>query len=244
LIQLTKGVKTMKRQQRHRFRNPDIPGEPLSSTGPTRTCPIIRLAAVTILMIVFHPLGAAAQNLLTNPDFDDALQLTGWQAAGSSWDTQDWLAQGDSGSITQTNSIPSNATITIGRQCVEISDPSLTFLLSGFILIPTGQSAPGQSKLGAVWYGSPACEESSFISGAETPGVLETDAWLESSMSLTLPPEAQSLKVSLYLYKITAEGSTQVWFDHVYFGEAGEEPLFADGFESGDLLGWDSSEGD
>ncbi len=59
-------------------------------------------------------------------------------------------------------------------------------------------------------------------------------------MSLTLPPEAQSVQVSLHLYKTTTEGVVQAWFDHIYFGEG---PMFADDFESGDLLGWDSSEG-
>jgi hypothetical protein len=235
-----KEVQTMKRQQCQWFQNPDIPGGPFFFTGKNKACPIIRLAVITALMVGFHPLGTAAQNLLTNPDFDDTQQLTGWTFGASSWDVLDWLNQGDSGSITQANSIPSPSTITIGRQCVEISDPGMAFRLSGFILNPTAQTAPAQSQLGATWFGAPGCEESSYIGGAETPSVLETDVWLESSMSLTLPPEAQSVKVSLYLYKTTGAGITQSWFDHIFFGDG---PMFADGFESGDLLGWDSSEG-
>ena len=230
----------MKQQQHHWFRIPGIPRGSFTSIGPNRSCPMIRLAAITVLMVVFHPLGTSAQNLLTNPDFDDTPQLTGWYAPGSSWDVLDWQNQGNSGSITQANSIPSTATTIIGHQCVEISDPGLTFKLSGFILIPTGQSAPGRSKLGASWYGAPACDDSSIINGANTPNVVETDVWLESSMPLSLPPETQSVQVSLYLYKTTTEGVVQAWFDHIYFGEG---PMFADDFESGDLLGWDSSEG-
>jgi hypothetical protein len=184
-----------------------------------------------IVFLVALPL--AAQNLLTNPDFDTNLE--GWKTLAT-WSSEDWQGSPTSGSAIEVNSHPSTWGMEIVSQCVEIPSPAEQYRLNGWILNPSGQSGSGYGKLYLALFSAPACDDEHFMGGFDTAAVGQTGVWEAVDVTVDMQPGVVSLKVGTVLQKIDEPGAVQVYVDHVILEVIGE--IFADGFESGNATAW------
>jgi hypothetical protein len=199
------------------------------------------MRAATIVCVVFAlfvATGVAGQNLLVNPDFE--VNLDGWDTFAD-WDPEDWEGSLDSGSATELNSIPSTSGMPVVDQCVETPTPADDYVLSGWILNPSGQTGQGEGKFYIAFYGSAGCDDPSFISGFDTPDVLQTGVWERVSIAAQTPPGTLSVKVGTVLQKVGEPGEVRIYVDHVAL-YAGTE-IFSDGFETGDMINWETEAG-
>jgi hypothetical protein len=160
---------------------------------------------------------ALAQNLLTNPNFNQ--NISGWTAipAGTAtWDATDIDASPSSGSARVTNS-GSQAQF---QQCVAVS-PGAKYDLIAHMRIPSGQAGTGAAFIAINYYASAGCSGASRGSSS-TSGVSETGRWLGDSLFArpSINGDALSAMVSLVVTRTT--GSTfAAQFDSIQFGPAG-----------------------
>jgi hypothetical protein len=190
------------------------------------------LTALALTLAVCFAAPAAAQNLLVNPDFDS--DLAGWDTSAS-WSDEDWQSSSSSGSATRVNDIGTISGLPLAAQCVELSDPASQYRLSAWILNPVGQTGPGYGNLYLALYDAAACDDASMIAGFDTESVQQTGVWEGVGVIVTTPPGAVSAKVGSTVQKLGA-GTLQVYLDHVILEVW--DPIFSDGFETGDLTGW------
>lgn len=162
---------------------------------------------------------ARAQNLLTNPDFDNALQLSGWTEQ-KTWSTDDFADDLASGSVEIDNTSAGNNTILM-RQCVPAA-PGESFDVSAEIRAASGQSAGAVHFAVVFWLVADCLATSDFDAVGFVPGpdAQETGDW--ESVSLTgvvAPALTQSAEIQLLVAKTAAGGSLDAHFDHVFLPE-------------------------
>lgn len=169
-----------------------------------------------VLVCSLVPLSAFAQNLLTNPNFDQ--NLNGWTIEGgtAAWDPTDAAGSSASGSARLTNS----GSQTHLYQCVQVT-PGVKHDLVVRSRIPAGQSATGVTFFGMYYFGTTNCTGSS-VGSSSSAGVSEIDRWIVGDQTNygAVSGEARSARVSLLVNK--SSGSTFVaQFDSVQFGPSG-----------------------
>lgn len=179
---------------------------------------IAKTIRLTLLVLVCSlvPLAAVAQNLLTNPNFDQ--NLNGWTVEGgtAAWDSTDVAGSTASGSARLTNT-GSQAHL---WQCVAVT-PGVKHDLIVRSRIPAGQSATGITFFGMYYYGTTNCTGPSMGSTSST-GISETDRWITEDQInyAAVFGEARSARVSLLVNKSSGSTFTAL-FDAVQFGPSG-----------------------
>ncbi len=196
----------------------------------TRSLPIFA-CGVFFLVVIGTPT-VNAQNLLMNQEID--AEIYPWTAASGAaeWNSFDYLGAGDSGSIL---AITGSVGASIVSECVSIL-PEENYELSGEFWVARPQT--GGILLQAFWYDDPMC--TNFIIGTgSTNHIFAFDAWFLKSATLTSPSEALSVEIVIRVGSTTGS-PISVYGDHLAFeGEPGER-IFADDFETGNMLLWSS----
>ena len=191
---------------------------------------------VTVIACLSTPPATAGDNVLSNGTFD--VDVAAWTAVGDAtidWNSMDANDDPGSGSATVTN-VATYATSMGAYQCSAMLEGDREYLLRSMIYVPGGQDATGYGYVSIRLYDEPDCggiqvytDYSSLVYTA-TP-----DQWLESSLSLTAPPDAQSALVWLVVFKNEAPYSLSMAYDNVALFTV---EVFADDFESGDTSAW------
>lgn len=189
-------------------------------------------AILFVVTLVVFALPVTAQNLVTNPMFDDDVE--GWDSIGG--DLNHHVAEGASAP---------GAAYVLGQseddllggitQCIEVApdDPllveawakALGFTPARFIVMLDSYEADG-------------CQADSLlrsdIATLESPG---TGEWrLVEEVVPPPPPGATSLRVTAAIQSQFPNFLALNLFDDIYVGPV--PPLFVDGFESGDASNW------
>lgn len=161
--------------------------------------------------------GAAAANLVTNPDF--VINLNGWTAVSSGTPTF---------TLDDTTGDPSPPSAHI------VTDGAGAHVYSDCVVIGTSQNVDYSSnvKVNAVgmyeivWaYSDPTC--SSVISGYSILAIGATSVWTQFSLpNYALPAGTQSVNIDLNVF-----GSADVNFDHIQFGPTGTTPVRLQAFD-------------
>jgi len=175
---------------------------------------------------------AVAQNLLANPDFDTG--VAGWDTFAA-WSDEDWLSSASSGSATRINDAVSISGLPLAAQCIELPTAAPRYRLSGWMLNPAGQTAPGYGNLYLTFHSAAACDDSALIDGFDAPSVQQTGVWEGVGVIVTTPSGSVSARVGSTVQTL-GPGLLQVYLDHVIFEVW--DPIFSDDFESGGLSNW------
>ncbi len=184
--------------------------------------------------------GAWSENLVFNPDFDT--DVSGWTAEAEvsiAWSANDASLDPSSGSAEVTNSVAGANNGRGVNQCVDIAVvEGAAYDFGGKALIPDAQARTGSAQVGLRWLAGPGCAGSTVGNQPRREtGTLGT--WVElSSTEQIAPAGAASVLFLAFPSKVEAGGSLVAHFDDLYFRNT---PLFADGFESGDLTSWSST---
>ena len=196
----------------------------------TRRLPF--LACGVFFFVVFGIPTANAQNLLMNQELDT--EISPWMAVlgTAEWNSFDYLGAGDSGSILVITGPGGADTYS---ECVSIL-PEENYELSGQFYVASPQT--GGILIRARWYDDQTCTE--FIGGSSSGNqIYAFDDWFLKFVMVTSPPEATSVEIVIRVFSTTGS-PISVYGDHFAFeGEPGGR-IFADDFESGDMLGWSS----
>ena len=182
--------------------------------------------AVAMLTLGLGPVGAQAQNLLTNPDFDTS--VTAWTQGGA-WTYLD--AGWPSGLIT-----PGSVQTTLAgftgvymHQCVNV-EPSTAYLASFYGFIPVGQTAAGQAGLGVQHYLESNCAGSELPDPTLAPDVVDPAiTWQHSWANFTTAPGEHSVRVGIAGTRTSGTGLFEVRVDAVYLGRPQKGDLNSDG---------------
>ena len=184
--------------------------------------------------------GAWSENVVFNPGFDT--DVSGWTVesyVSISWSLMDANLNPASGSAEVTNSSPGPQNGTGITQCLDITPiEGAAYDFGGKALIPDGQARTGSAQVGLRWWSGSNCSGSTV--GTQPRRATSTlGAWVElSSTEQIAPAGAASAQFVAFPSKLEAGGSLVAHFDDLYFRNT---PLFADGFESGDLTAWSST---
>jgi len=184
--------------------------------------------------------GAWGENFAFNPDFDT--DVSGWTAESEvsiAWSTVNASLDPSSGSAEVTNSVAGGNDGRGVNQCVDVAVvEGAVYDFGGKALIPDAQARTGSAQVGLRWLAGPGCSGSTVGSQPRREtGTL--GAWVELSATEQIAPAgAASVLFLAFPSKIEAGGSLVAHFDDLYFRNT---PLFADGFESGDLTAWSST---
>lgn len=189
------------------------------------------------LLAVLLPVGAAAQNLVVNPNFD--VDLSGWTAAGGVWSPLDLAGSPSSGSATWNNTNASTSGSLYVTQCIEISGVFEGFYFGSWVFIPSGQTGTGIADLSLAFYSDTACSD--YIDGFGGSAMAELDVWRHVNLEGWVPTGAGSARIGALNQKYGV-GEFQVHHDSVIFVRH-TLMIFGDGFESADVSDWDSSIG-
>lgn len=225
-----------KRSAREKRRSPEFP-------VPPREKEILALrkpaAFVAIVMSLSSTAFGSNGNVLSNGTFD--VDVAGWTAVGDA--TIDWSpldADGDinSGSAMVVN-IANYSTTMGANQCSAPLEGDQEFFLRSMVYIPSGQSETGYAYVSIRFYGLPDCQGNVLLSDFSSQVYTTTpDQWIESSLLLMAPPNAQSALVWLSIRKNEDSGSLAIAFDNASLFAV---EIFADGFESGDTSAWSAT---
>ena len=202
----------------------------------------MRASRVLWLLLSSSLLGTSAwgENVVFNPGFDT--DVSGWTVesyVSISWSLMDANLNPASGSAEVTNSSPGPQNGTGITQCLDITPiEGAAYDFGGKALIPDGQARTGSAQVGLRWWSGSSCTGSTV--GTQPRRATSTlGAWVElSSTEQIAPAGAASAQFVAFPSKVEAGGSLVAHFDDLYFRNT---PLFADGFESGDLTRWSST---
>ena len=162
---------------------------------------------------------ARSQNLLTNPDFDNAAQLSGWtEASGKTWSSDDSAGSASSGSVQVPNALSSPSSVLM-RQCVPATAGE-SFDASSEIRVAAGQSA-GSVRFNVVFWKVADCigddtDATALFSSPEAP---TTGDWSLVSASGIAPALSLAGEIQLSVSKSATGGSLIAYFDHVFLPE-------------------------
>ena len=183
--------------------------------------------------------GAAAQNLLNNPDFDQNKGLTGWNtkmAVGTCPMNTDCghmyasdsecCGRSDSGSASSTSAFSQFDELS---QCVSSIQPDTAYDASVWIQVtpvPGPNQAPKPS-LGVAWYASADCTGPNLTSTTKS---FKASVWKQFSLSGVMSPaKVGSARFSLFATyqgdRIIGGSAVRTDFDNAFFGPSGTVPV-------------------
>jgi hypothetical protein len=184
---------------------------------------VLQSAATTLLGVLALGLGiptpVSAQNLVVNPDFDDALQRSSWLETGD-WSSDDWQDDPGSGSLQITNSF-SSSVVLLARQCVPIV-AGRAYQVEGRV-----RAAPDQfvgstgAALSVGWWTASDCSSGTSL-GTMLVGVAsETGDWERiGPTNIVAPSGATGANVRLQVLKGEGSGSFSASFDAISLPES------------------------
>ncbi len=185
--------------------------------------PVIHSAAASLVGALALGLWTAppvsAQNLLVNPNFDNALGVSGWLETGT-WSPDDWQENPGSGSLQITNSFPGSAVI-LARQCVPIVAGN-AYQVEGRVRAAPGQFAGStDAALTVGWWTSSNCTSEGNVLDTALVGIAsETGAWERiGPKTLVAPAGATGANVRLQVLKGDGSGSFTANFDAISLPE-------------------------
>lgn len=199
------------------------------------------IAAAAILLAM----PAIAQNLLVNPGFSLADQLTGWTCTTTnglaSWSALDRLNTPDSGSMQHDTASPSNNAYMWCAQCVLVGEGQ-EHIASGWYYWPDDPDVSQQgSTRASFWF-----LENLDCTGTSVPGPTETsnpvlDTWTHfQTDAVAVPTGFQSAIVYFGTWQNLADEPVRVRLDDLDF-RVNPDFIFADGFESGGTGAWSTT---
>jgi hypothetical protein len=173
--------------------------------------------AILLALCTIASSEAFAQNLLTNPNFNQ--NISGWTASPAGvavWDSADAKASPSSGSARVT----STASQVQFQQCVAVT-PGVKHDLIVRTRIPAGQSGTGIAYIAISYFAGAGCTGASRGSSS-TVGISETGRWRADSLfeRPSINGDALSANVSLLVNK-TSGTSFAAQFDNIQFGPTG-----------------------
>lgn len=188
--------------------------------------------AMSCLTIVSGGSAASAQELVANGHFHT--DLGGWTHAGGgtqAWSALDWEANPGSGSARVTNDFAVANINTGSVSCIALAAPG-TYEVGGHIRIPSGQGLGGSAFVRVSWFPNAFCDNPATASATgELVFTTTTDTWVPTlNAAVAIPAGMQSVRVSMNVTKLPANGSLAVNFDRVRFGPAGTTPVELQGF--------------
>lgn len=199
--------------------------------------------AIGLLLVAAIP-RVEGQNLIENGDFDT--DVSGWRPLGTDlsigWSPSDYADSPGSGSLLGTNASPAVANYDTDH-CVDSISEGKHYTFSGWVKVPSGQTASGVTRLYWWWRSGPSCGGIQTLAQS-TPYVSEADEWTTISPPSEAAPEGtMSAQIVLTTFKTSATpGTFQVFFDGLDFRVTGS--IFIDGFESGGLVAWTNAVGE
>jgi hypothetical protein len=165
--------------------------------------------------------GAAhAQNLVAAPDFDTANEFTsnwGNLGADKTWSPLDFESNAFSGSVSINNtaSIAGTGTL-VNSTCFPVLEGD-RIAYSAWQFTPSPPQAEGFARIVLQWRAS--CPAGAFVGGDVNTTSEAVGEWTYFSNDAIAPVGAGGARLALNSVKITAGGSYQVYFDHVYAPE-------------------------
>ena len=193
---------------------------------------LLFLVCGVFFFVVFGPPTANAQNLLMNPELDT--EISPWMGVlgTADWNSFDYLGAGDSGSILV---ITASVVGDTYSECISIL-PEENYGLSGYFWISSPQT--GGIMIRAHWYDDQTCTNHIGTSGS-TNQIFAFDDWFFKQTIVPSPSDALSAIFDIRVFSTTGS-PISVYGDHFAFeGEPGPR-IFADDFESGNVLHWSS----
>ncbi len=198
-----------------------------------------------VVTVAGSPCAAIAENLLTNPDFDNALQISGWDCGNPwgtvSWSPEDYLNDQTSGSMEHwvaANDI-NNATATC-TQCVPVTD-LLTYTMSGWAYWPDDPDVDqiGTTRFAFGFYANPDCTSSLGSNEVVVANPSTLNEWFQIvSDQCEAPAGATSAYVLVVTWQNFAGMPVRARIDHL---DLSSDEIFIGGFESGDTSRWSSA---
>lgn len=167
-----------------------------------------------VALAVLAPAAAPAQNLITNSEFDAA--INGWSAGGNAavrFDPADANGSTSSGSLALTN-VQGSATAATASQCAPIAG-GRPFYFGARVRIPSGQLASGSGAVSVTWYAAGGCAGAPALTDT-TSGVSAVDAWTAVTGTSSPPAGARSVLFSFTVSKAQAGALLQVLFDDAF----------------------------
>ena len=161
---------------------------------------------------------ARSQNLLVNPDFDDADQLSGWaETGGKTWSSDDFAGDPSSGSVQIPNSFAPAGSVLM-RQCVPAT-AGQSLHASAEVRVAPGQSA-GSVFFALAFWDTVDCSgtESNAVGFFPGPAAPITGDWSPVASTIVAPALTQGAEIELTVVK-GAGGSLTAFFDHVFLPE-------------------------
>lgn len=173
-----------------------------------------------LTLLLFAPVPVAAQNLLTNPDFDT--DLSGWTSEvfwiNGSFDAEDMAEPSASGSARVENSRSTGGGNGL-FQCV-LADEGDFHDFSIWTRIPTGQAMTGEAALRLWWFGNTTCDFADPLDFQTSEITTPSASWTEIAMlGVEAPAGTQSVRFDLGVSKDAAGGTFEAKFDAVYMPE-------------------------
>ncbi len=189
--------------------------------------PVIHSAAVSLFGAFALGLWTAppvlAQNLIVNPNFDDALGISGWLETGT-WSPDDWQGNPGSGSLQITNSFSGSAVL-LARQCVPIVAGN-SYRVEGRVRAAPGQFAGStDAALTIGWWTSSNCASGNSPETVLVGIASETGGWERiGPKTVVAPAGAAGANVRLQVLKGDGSGSFTANFDAISLPEPSEAP--------------------
>lgn len=185
-----------------------------------------------LLMLLSVP--AAAQNLLTNPDFDtDLAGWTGSEVGSATWHGTDVDDAPDSGSARIVNDLADPQTeAVVMSQCIPIEPGEYQY--GGHAFIPGGQAASGSVVMRVLGYSDTTnCTGGLFMVNGRL--IDQTGDWSALAVDLSvsaglLSGAAGSIEFELAIRKTEAGGELVAFADELFI--ALSPLIFSDRFES------------
>ncbi len=196
-----------------------------------------RTAAVVLWVSMALTAPLAAQNLLTNGDFETALGWAGW-----AWGTGTWQLGPDSGSCTLSSAADGTSALVTtdhflslyGNQCIPV-DPTATPVLHVAVMYKT--TATVWARVYLQQFSDAAC--SSYLAWSGTVSGGTSANWTRIMGPITLDSSAASVLVWLdFNPQQAGMGQYTGSIDRLYLGV--EPQIFLDDFEdeSGSACNW------
>lgn len=188
-------------------------------------------------------------NLLVNGDFSDADELAGWTVDElTAFQHLDHGVDFSSGSMSSIH--PAGPGVfEAASQCVPV-EASAAYVAAAFHRT-SSRVHPSAIQLLLAEYSTPDCSGTPLHVGTTGAHELRDPIWLPHASRTETAADAASLRVAVTIHSLDGSGISSYDTDAVYFGpelppggdpdpEPEADPIFNDGFESGDFGAWSS----
>jgi hypothetical protein len=188
----------------------------------------LSLSVSLALFLVSQAAALAAQNLLTNPDFDTG--LSGFEVGdGVSWDgakdADGSPASGSARILTDFSRV--GLTPILVTQCIPMTEPGTRYVLRGKAFLPSGQTGSGDVEFSVGFFPDPFCNGTPIPGGGVglTPPVTATDRWTATAVPVTAA--GHSARFAAFL-RASSAGSFTASVDDLSFAPASATTCLGD----------------